>query len=126
MNVYISPSWYDVNAPSGGYSFKDSTNGLIGITVVPGDIPIKDAFITGNPLVGAVYITNAQASNMQRLSFLSAHELLGHMYKFLKNDPFLHNNPNLNDWIATIESEANKNWRLIKKGKKAKSYVLHL
>lgn len=125
VNVYISLDWYGhtQSDPNGAvYTYKDSTGvAYDGITVTPGVIPsITNPTVSGVATEGSVFINSALASSFQRLAFVTAHELLGHMYKFLKNDLYLHGNQTADAWILKIEREATKNWKLIKKWKKSK------
>jgi hypothetical protein len=57
---------------------------------------------------------------MGRLAFITAHELPGHMYQYLKNLPYTEGDPKFDRWVSSIEAEARKNWKMIKKWEKSK------
>lgn len=103
------------------YSWESQEQSLTGITVMPGTIPnIQGVPVTGSSNESWIFIRNGQESSNQRLAFIVVHELLGHCYEFLKKEAYSHGDPKFDNWVAFVEGQAAKNWRMIKKFKKGK------
>lgn len=123
INMYLSSSWKGKTTqyPDGAnYAWETQNQNLWGVTVVPGDVPLEGVPITGDKTLGAIYINNAKSSSKPRLSIIVAHELLGHMYKYLKKESFTHGDPKFEKWIRAVEDQANITWKLLKKWKSSK------
>lgn len=124
VKVYLTHNWWAKTATDTagrGYSWTSTQQSLEGITIIPGAVPMAGVPVTGDPTTGHIFIKEGLKNNLSRLAFVAAHELLGHMYQYIKGLPWTEGDPTFMSWRAAIESEANKNWRLMKKWEKSKN-----
>ena len=123
IDLYLRSTWRGIVMPDSTlkfYSWNSLQQNIYGITVMPGDIPtVTGVPVTGNPTSSWIFIKKGEESSIKRLAFIVVHELLGHLYSFINNDPYIHGNSQFEIWINKVESEAQKNWRMIKKWEKS-------
>jgi len=119
IDLSIQSSWQGMISPDStlnNYSWESSQQSIYGITVMPGAIPtVTGVPVTGNPTDAWIFIRRGEESSDNRLAFLIAHELLGHLYSFIQNNQYIHGDPSFESWVNKIEAESQKNWKMIKK-----------
>ena len=126
ITLYSAPDWRGLmpqypNNPDKKYTFEMAGQFIDGITVLPITDPLTNIPVTGNASQGNIYVNNYKKSSVERLAYLCAHELIGHMYRFIKNKTYVDNDPSFEAWLEKILVESEKNWKEMKKWEKSKN-----
>ncbi len=105
ITVGLKTAWIGITTqhPDGkSYKWSNETQDMEGITVIPGAIPLLPGVpVTRDPNKGAVFIKKGTESSMGRLAFITAHELLGHMYQYLKSLPYIEGDRKFERWVSS-------------------------